>query len=382
MASDEHMFAPVRVATLGARRLAEPGFARLETAAGQRRESRRERQPTGGSRKNGGVRRTIAGLLVDPIEGAVPGRLTFEDGEVTSVEEMNVPEAGSIRIFPGFIDLQIYDWSEALESGVTGYLATCGTSAPGVVEDFLDQLPRDPLCLGAHIEGPYLNAEAAGAQAEEHIRPIDFTELGRWLSAERVRMVTLAPELDGAREAIGEIVAAGAVAAIGHTATNARTTSLAVDAGVRFATHIWNAMTGMKAREPGAIGELLLDYRVTLGLIGDGRHLNPLIERLTVEVAGAERIALTSDRVPPPQQRPDGKLLGGDRCGAELVARAARWSIHQAAVMSSLVPARVLGLTDRGRLAPGYRADLAILDAAFTPLETIVNGETAWKAPQ
>ena len=324
------------------------------------------------------VPRTIAGLLVDPIEGAVPGRLTVEDGSIVAVEEMNVPEAGTIRVFPGFIDLQIYDWSGTLESGVTGYLATCGTSAAGVVEKFLAELPDDPLCLGAHIEGPYLNPDAAGAQAEQHIRPIDFSELDGWLASERVRMVTLAPELDDARIAIERIVAADAVAALGHTATNARTTALAVDAGARFATHIWNAMTGMKAREPGAIGELLLDHRVTLGLIGDGRHLNPLIERLTMQLAGSRRIALTSDRVPPPQQDPDGKLRGGDRCGAGLVARFARWSIYHAALMSSLVPARVLGLSDRGRLAPGYRADLAILDAGFTPLETIVHGERLW----
>ena len=119
---------------------------------------------------------------------------------------------------------------------------------------------------------------------------------------------------------------------------------------------------------------LLLDERVTIGLIPDGRHLHPLVEDLTVRVAGPRRIALTSDRVPPPQERADGSLLGGNRVGVEVVERMARFGLAEAAMMASLVPARVLGLTDRGRLAPGYRADLAVLAPDFAPVRTIVAG--------
>ena len=83
--------------------------------------------------------------------------------------------------------------------------------------------------------------------------------------------------------------------------------------------------------------------------------------------------------VAPPQEKPDGKLLGGDRCGAALVKRmAARFGVAEAAQMASLTPASLLGLTDRGRLAPGFRADLAILDRDFAPLATVIAGETAW----
>lgn len=327
------------------------------------------------------MQRLIEGILVDPVDGAHLGRLTLDGDRVVAVEEIPGEEEGALLVFPGFVDLHVYDWARSHEHGVTGYLATIGTSPPGAVERFLSELPKDGRCLGAHVEGPYLSSEAAGAQAVEHIRPVDQAELGGWLASGVVRIVTLAPEIPGAFGAIEQIREAGAVPSIGHTATNHRTTWLAVDSGARFATHCWNAMTGVRARAPGAIGALLEDERVTLGLIGDGRHLHPTTEALTVRVAGPRRIALTSDMVEPPRQRPDGSLLGGDRCGAAIVKRfASRFGLAETATMASLVPAELLGLGDRGRLAPGFRADIAVLDHELAPLETIVAGRTVWRA--
>ncbi len=322
--------------------------------------------------------RRISGVLVDPLDGVSPGALTIEGETIAAVERTEGPGEGPL-VFPGFVDLQIYHWESAHEQGVTAYLATCGTSPAVAVERFLAELPGEP-CLGAHLEGPFLNPEAAGAQAREHIRPVELAELDGWLESRRVRLLTLAPELDRAGEAIERIVAAGAVAALGHTLADAETAQAAVDAGARFATHVWNAMGRVHQRTPGAISALLLDERVTLGLIADGRHVHPLIEELTVRAAGPERIALTSDMVAPPRERPDGGLLGGDRCGAALVTRMARFGLDRAALMASLVPARVLGLADRGRLAPGFRADLALLDPDLSPLETVIGGETVWRA--
>jgi N-acetylglucosamine-6-phosphate deacetylase len=236
---------------------------------------------------------------------------------------------------------------------------------------------EDPLCLGLHLEGPFLNPEAAGAIPVEELAPVDLGAVAEWSSTpELVRLVTLAPELPGARTAIERLAAAGIVAALGHTLANDLTTRAALDAGATFATHLWNAMRPLAARAPGPVLTLLLDERVTLGLIPDGRHLHPLVEELTVRVAGPGRIALTSDRVPAPQERPDGSLLGGDLIGAPAVARMARFGLAEVARMASLVPAQVLGLADRGRLAPGYRADLAVLAPDLTPLRTVHGGES------
>jgi N-acetylglucosamine-6-phosphate deacetylase len=324
------------------------------------------------------VPRQLRGLLVDPIDGARPGVVDLDGGVIRAVEPLAEDLQGPL-IFPGFIDVHIYDHAGCVEHGVTGYLATARTSARGEVDRFLESLPADGGCLGAHVEGPYINPEAAGAQAAEHIRAVDQAELEGWLLSRKVRMVTLAPEVDGGLDAVERIVAAGAVAAVGHTATNHRTTRTAVDLGARFATHLWNAMSGMRARSPGAIGALLEDERVTIGMIADGRHLHPAVEDVTFRAAGPGRIALTSDMVKPPQEQPDGRLLGGDRCGAGLVKRmAVRFGLAETARMASLTPAELLGLGDRGRLVPGYRADLAVLDTGFTPLATVLGGETAW----
>jgi N-acetylglucosamine-6-phosphate deacetylase len=309
-------------------------------------------------------RHTLGGLIVDPIDGARPGTLTIEDDVIAEVAED--PSGPRVPVvFPGFIDLQVYEPTGIAASGVTGYLQ----AAQEPVET------TDPLCLGLHLEGPFLNPEAAGAIPVDRIRDVDLSLLADWLARGDVRLVTVAPEIERGLEAISVVAKAGGVAAVGHTRANATTARAAADAGARFVTHAWNAMTPVSARATGPLPELLLDERMTIGLITDGRHLHPAVEELTLRVVGAERIALTSDLVESPVLR-DNRLGGGDRAGAALVARMAAYGLSEAAMMASLVPARVLGLTDRGRLAPGFRADLALLDERLNPLETIVAGKT------
>jgi N-acetylglucosamine-6-phosphate deacetylase len=313
-----------------------------------------------------GSARTLEGLIVDPIVGPFPGALVIAEGRIAAVERDD-DLAGTPVVFPGFIDLQVNAADGIEEAGVTGFLLA--TRDP-------DQ-PVEGLCLGFHLEGPFLNSEAAGAIPIDELQPVDLPLLGDWLAGGDVRLVTVSPEIPGGLDAIA-LAAKQAVAAVGHTRANGTTVRAAVDAGARFATHLWNAMAPLAARTTGPIAELLLDERVTLGLIADGRHLHPSVEELTVRVAGPDRIALTSDLVANPAQRPDGILLGGDRAGAALIARMARFGLREAALMASLVPAQLLGLIDRGRIAPGFRADLAVLDEGFVPLETIAAGETVW----
>ena len=289
--------------------------------------------------------------------------MTWEAAEIVSVDFLEDGPADPL-VFPGFVDLQVYEPATVAGQGVTGYLLATRRV----------QEAADPLCLGLHLEGPFLNPDAAGAIPVEELTPVDLAALEEWLASGLVRLVTLAPELPRALAAVHAVAGAGVVAALGHTRANAITTLAALNAGARFATHLWNAMAPVRARSTGPIPTLLLDRRVVLGLIADGRHLHPRTEELTVRVAGPERIALTSDLVASPGHRSDGSLLGGDRCGAALVARMARFGLAEAAAMASLTPARVLGLTDRGRLAAGFRADLAVLARDFTPLRTVVAG--------
>ena len=324
--------------------------------------------------------RTLEGRVVDPVDGERNARVELSGDSIVAVEPVE-PPTDAPYIFPGFIDLHVYDWAETAAYGVTGFLATCGTRPADEVGSFLEFHPAEGTCLGVHVEGPFLNPEAAGAQPIEHIRPVDPDLLASWLATGNARLVTLAPEVDGGLDAVRAISEAGVIAGIGHTRANYYTTKAAIEVGARFATHLWNAMSGFTARVPGASGTLLADERVTLGLITDGRHLHPVTEQLTVALAGASRIAATSDLVPAPHERPeDGKLLGGDRLGAALVQRLAAYGLVDAAEMTSLTPARTLGLSDRGRVAPGLRADLVVLDGELEPLETIVGGESVWHA--
>jgi N-acetylglucosamine-6-phosphate deacetylase len=304
--------------------------------------------------------------VIDPVEGVYAGTLAIEGDRIAAVERREL-EAPEPLIFPGFVDLHVYDPSGLAASGVTGYLLATREL----------QAVDDPLCLGLHLEGPFLNTEAAGAIPVDELLPVDVGLADEWIAADgAVRLVTLAPELKGALDVTERLAAAGIVVALGHTRANALTTDAAIEAGARFATHLWNATRPVRARATGSVPTLLVDERVTVGLIADGRHLHPLIEELTVRVAGPARIALTSDIVPLPAHRPDGSLLGGDRSGAALVAHMARFGLQETATMASLVPARLLGLDDRGRVAPGFRADLAVLDADLQPLQTIAAGES------
>jgi N-acetylglucosamine-6-phosphate deacetylase len=289
--------------------------------------------------------------------------VAWEGGRIVAVERLDDGPAEPL-IFPGFVDLHVYAPDGVPTQGVTGYLLATRRM----------ETPEDPLCLGLHLEGPFLNPEAAGAIPVDELEPVDLSALEDWLGSGLVRLVTVSPELPRALAAIELVAGRGAVAAVGHTHANSLTVRSALDAGARFATHLWNAMSPVAARRTGPVPTLLLDERVVLGLLADGRHLHPRTEELTVRVAGPGRIALTSDLVPRPAQRLDGSLLGGDRCGAALVARMARFGLAEAAAMASLVPARLLGLDDRGRIAPGYRADLAVLGRDFAPLETLVGG--------
>ncbi|MEO8290467.1 MAG: amidohydrolase family protein [Gaiellaceae bacterium] len=311
-------------------------------------------------------RHTLEGLLVDPIDGARPGKLTIEEELIVDVRE----EAADVghMLLPGFLDLHVYDARNLAARGITGYLQTARRP----------QETTDPLCLGLHLEGPFLNPEAAGAIPVDELLAVDLVLLREWLARGDVRVVTVSPELAGAVEAIA-LIAKRSVAAIGHTHANVATTRAAVEAGATFATHLWNAMAPVKARSTGPIPELLLDERVTVGLIADGRHLHPRVEELTVRVAGVHRIALTSDLVAT-AVLPGNRLGGGTRAGAELVKHMARFGLAEAATMASLVAAEVLGLADRGRLAPGFRADIAVLGADFTPVQTIAGGKTVWAA--
>lgn len=360
-----------------------------------------------------------------------PSAVLIGQGRILAIDADAEAAAGSAAVLradgltaaPGFIELQLngidgHDFTSDPASiwavgeavarhGVTAFLPTIVTSPRGTVDAALEAWRRGPaadgeaLPLGLHVEGPYLAAVRAGAHDRSLLRPPDRDEIAGWIVSGGVRIVTLAPELPGALEAIAQLTAAGIVVSIGHTDADAATTRRAIDAGARYATHLFNAMSPMGHRAPGAPGALLADERVTLGLILDGHHIDPVVTSLVARLAPS-RLSLVSDAIaalglPDGTHRlgamqvevldgaarlADGTLAGGgaglDACVREL----ARVTGSPAAAVEAVTatPARLLGEADRGQLRPGGRADLVLLDADLVVRRTIIGGRTAFAA--
>lgn len=277
----------------------------------------------------------------------------------------------------------------------------------------------DRLVAGVHLEGPYLSAEDGprGAHPAEHCRPPDWDEFCRFQEASsgRVKLMTLAPELDGAAVFIARATASGVVIALGHTAATSEQIRAAVDAGARLSTHLGNGAHRMLRRHPNYIWDQLAEDRLWASLIVDGHHLPHAVVQSLVRGKTPGRCLLVSDvsglaGLPVGRYTssgceleilPDGRLViaGQDQllAGASLpigvgvanVVRMAGVSLCQAIDMASRLPADLLGLPFCG-LSPGAAADLVLFDLpadAFTSREptyefrvrtTVAGGEVVW----
>ncbi|MGH3423032.1 MAG: N-acetylglucosamine-6-phosphate deacetylase, partial [Streptosporangiaceae bacterium] len=221
---------------------------------------------------------------------------------------------------PGFVDIHNHGGGGASFSTgeqraveiAAGFHRRHGTTTvlaslvSGPIDDLADSIVaiRGSLArgmvAGVHLEGPFLNRVRCGAHDPAHLRDPTLPDVERLLAAAEgaVRMITLAPELDGAIDAVRLVAAAGVTAAIGHTDCTYEVARAAIDAGATVATHLYNAMPPTKARHPGPVLACLEDDRVCVELIADGVHLHSATLAHAAAVAGAGRTALVSDCTP------------------------------------------------------------------------------------
>ena len=308
-------------------------------------------------------------------------------------------------LVPGYVDLQVNgvgdidvasasgnDW-EVLDARLAarGVTTWCPTLISAPLDRYslrLAEIARAarrggarPHIAGAHLEGPFLGG-AAGAHPREMLAAIDPA----WLAAlpPIVALITLAPELDGALDAIEALTHRSVLVAIGHTTATGSTVFEAADRGARLVTHLFNAMSGMHHRLPGVVGAALADDRLSCSLIGDGVHVDPIVLKVAVRALGADRAVLVSDEVaydgPPVDaaRLTDGTLAGatvGLDAGVRTLVARAGVAPEIAVGAASTNPARLLGLDDRGTVAPGQRADLVALDAALDVVAVWIGGE-------
>ncbi len=258
--------------------------------------------------------------------------------------------------------------------------------------------PAAARMLAPHVEGPFLSRARAGAHDPAVLRDPSPSEVDALLAALSPAILTLAPELPGALDAVRR-AARRCVVSVGHTEADAATGRAAIAAGARMITHALNAMRGIESRAPSALAAFLADPRPAVSLIGDGVHVAPEVAAVVARAAG-RRLVLVSDAsapagAPPGRYRLGGRevasdgrrvttdgvlagsALGLDRGPATLVAGGLRRAAALAAATEA--PRRLLGLP--AGLAPGGPADLVVLDDALVPRLTLVGGRVAHADP-
>jgi N-acetylglucosamine-6-phosphate deacetylase len=359
--------------------------------------------------------RQIGGLIARADGSLIAGRIAFSN-LIEAVQPL-APSGGDY-LLPGLIDLQVNgshgmdvltasvddltDMSRYLaREGVTAYLPTAITSSlqtyPRIDRAIADHRRRNQdacdiaTILGLHLEGPFISAHRLGVHPPLMLEPVG-ENLERVLALEQVRLLTLAPELAGAIEAIRRATGRGIVVSIGHTDASFAQAGAAIDAGARMFTHVFNAMRPLHHRDPGVIAAALKPTPAFAAVIADGVHVHPQILALIFRARGADGMILVSDKV---SARPadalrsnsangngaaraaDGRLAGSlvpllD--GVRLMVNEVGVSPGQAALMAAGNPARLLGLSDRGRLEPGCRADLLVLDREMKLKAVFIGG--------
>jgi len=366
-----------------------------------------------------------AGTVILPDRELTPGWVEVRGGLIVACGAGEPPRAADVDLpagvlAPGFVDVHNHggggvsfnDPDTATvavriaethrDHGTTTLMASLVTAPIEEMERLvraLAELVRDGLLAGIHLEGPWLSPAHRGAHAEQLLLLPDPAGVDRLLGAGggAVRMVTIAPELEGGLEAVARIVEYGAVAAIGHTDADYDLTRAAIAAGATAGTHLFNAMRPLHHREPGAALAMLEDPTVFAELVADGVHLHPAVVRLITEsparpvfvtdamaAAGAEegdyKLGALDVRVADGEAR----LVDGTIAGSVLtLSHAVRYAVLTAGVPLALAiraatqnPADLLALADRGRIRPGLRADLVLLDADLTVRATLQAG--AW----
>ncbi|EPP4296478.1 N-acetylglucosamine-6-phosphate deacetylase [Vibrio navarrensis] len=336
-------------------------------------------------------------------------------------QEIEQKDLAGANVSPGFIDLQLNGCGGVmlndeitadtmqimhkanLKSGCTSFLPTLITSSDAdmraaitAARDYHAQYQNQS--LGLHLEGPYLNVMKKGIHSVDYIRNSD-NEMIDFIcaNADVVAKVTLAPELN-ASEHIEKLTQAGIVVSIGHTNATYTEARKGFEAGITFATHLFNAMTPMVGREPGVVGAIYDTPDVYAGIIADGFHVDYANIRIAHKIKG-EKLVLVTDATAPAGADMDyfifvgkkvyyrdgkcvdenGTLGGSALTMIEAVQNTVEHvgiALDEALRMATLYPAKAIGVDDRlGRIKKGMIANLAIFDRDFKVKATVVNGQ-------
>jgi N-acetylglucosamine-6-phosphate deacetylase len=378
-----------------------------------------------------------AALLFTPVEEILRPLLLLEDGrvhEISSLESKELPkharllDFGDAILSPGLVDIHNHgaaghDVMEAspdalpvieqllAHHGVTSYLPTTVTApvdatlaalerlADAIEKPHTEGLRARP--VGIHTEGPFLSHARRGVHPPKDLLLPTLQVFDRFWQAARghIRVMTIAPELEGASELIAEAARRGVCVSIGHSDATLQQAREGVRAGASHATHTFNAMRPLSHRDPGLLAEILTNRDLSADIIADGLHLDPAIVKLFLELKGPERAVLITDSTAGTGM-PDGHYHMGDfefdvrdgKCLANGVIagsvltldRAVQnamafggWTLQNALRAATLNPAHAAHLEDAGSLKLGAVADFIVLSSSGEVRQTILGGHVA-----
>jgi N-acetylglucosamine-6-phosphate deacetylase len=356
----------------------------------------------------------LTGLIARPDGSTVRGRVTFNH-RIISVEP-SADANDENYLLPGFVDLQV-NGSQGIDvmnaspedlvalsrhlarEGTTSWLPTAVTAPIEKIEQVhesiaeaieisrSDDLGDSAPILGMHLEGPFISPRRLGAHPPLNLEP-SGAAFERVLAMKALRLLTLAPELPGAIDAIRRLTARNVLISIGHTDAALEEANAGIDAGARMFTHLFNAMRPLNHRDPGVIAAALAPGPALAAIIPDGVHVHPAILRLAYDARGRGGMILVTDKVALAQTSDAEKIVGRARAtirdgaarlddgtlagsiismldGVRVMVEKAGVRVGDAAVMAATNPARLISANDRGTIEVGTRADLIVLSRAL-----------------
>jgi N-acetylglucosamine-6-phosphate deacetylase len=378
-----------------------------------------------------------AGAIFTPMRKYSPGRILIEGKSIREVgpaDNVTIPE-GTLRldclrlaVVPGFIDPHIHGAGGAdvmdgtveslnrvsqvlAQHGTTTFLPTTVSSPSETLTSTVEKLgalmssPFDgAIPVGIHLEGPFINAIERGTHKPSNITAPDVELFERWVhvSKRSVRLLTMAPELEGADTLCAGAQRAGVTVAMGHSNASFEEASAAANRGICYAVHTFNAMRPFSHRDPGIVGEVLSDDRIFAEIIADGIHVDRHVVEIFARAKGRDRVLLVTDAISATGM-PDGhhrlgpdtvEVINGvcrDRegrlAGSTLTQDVALrnfvnwtgWAFEDALLGLTLNPARALKLDKKGSLEPGNDADIVVLDSESRVVMTFVGGRMVYE---
>lgn len=374
----------------------------------------------------------LEGTVITPFQVFSPGYVSVQDGKILYVGPTKPVNEKPLSfkdsyICPGLIDLHshgarghdvrdgrietIQSFSKFLtQCGVTSYLPTVSSSSQEqsekvakTINDATEKNNSGATILGLHLEGPYINRSMKGAHNPEHIRPPSLSELSDIMKRGNLKLVTMAPEIEGAFEVIKWLKSKQVTVAAGHSAATYQQMLKGINAGIRHVAHLYNAMMGFHHREPGIFGSAFLDSRVSFELIPDGVHLHRVAYEIAIKLKEPSKTVLVSDSLPT-AGFPDGEYNYGDlkillkngvarlesgalagsnitlNEGIKYISELGLLKPRELIQMTTYSPATVIDVHhQKGSLMPGMDADIVVLDRNFDSKLTIIEGDIVYE---